>query len=82
MGLERAYRLEGDHRMGGKPQRYGTIFYGGSWPLKTPCKYFNFAVGGGMEYMKWLKKVEQGKILYFMQLFLHNNILYGENFIG
>ena len=35
-----------------------------------------------MEYMKWLKKVEQGKILYFMQLFLHNNILYGENFVG
>ena len=30
MGLERAYKLEGDHRMGGKPRRYGTIFYGGS----------------------------------------------------
>ena len=27
----------------------------GSWPLRTPCKYFNFAIGRGMKYMKWLK---------------------------
>ena len=41
--------------MGSKPQRDGTIFYGGSWLLKTPYKYFSFAIGGGMKYMKWLK---------------------------
>ena len=30
-------------------------FYGGSWPLKTPCKDFNLAVVGGLGWMKWLK---------------------------
>ena len=55
-------------------------FYGGSWPLKTPCKDFNLAIVGGLGWMKWLKN-GAGKCLYFMQLFLHY-ILFGENFIG
>ena len=41
--------------MGGTPQRDGTIFYGGSWLLKTPYKYFSFAIGGGTKYMKSLE---------------------------
>ena len=31
-------------------------FYRGSWPLETPCKYFNLAIGGGLGRMKLLKK--------------------------
>ena len=54
-------------------------FYGGSSPLKTPCKDFNLAIGG-LGWMKWLKN-RAGKSFYFMQLFLHY-ILFGENFIG
>ena len=30
-------------------------FYGGSWPLKTPCKDFNLAIVGGLDWMKLLK---------------------------
>ena len=41
--------------MGGKPQRGGTIFYGCSWPLETPCKDFNLVIGGGLGWMKCLK---------------------------
>ena len=44
--------------------------YGGSWPLKTPCKDFNWTIVGGLGWMKWLKN-GPGKCLYFMQLFLH-----------
>ena len=40
---------------GVKPQRVGTIFYGGSWPLKAPSKDFHLAIGGGLGWMKWLK---------------------------
>ena len=54
-------------------------FYGGSCPLKTPCKDFNLAVVGGQGWMKCLKNGAE-KCLYFMQLFLHY-ILFGENFI-
>ena len=28
----------------------------GSWTLKTPCKDFNLAILGGLNWMKWLKK--------------------------
>ena len=56
------------------------ICLGGSWPLKTPCKDFNLAIGGVLGWMKWLKN-GAGKSLYFIQLFLHY-ILFGENFIG
>ena len=41
--------------MGGKPQRVGTIFYWGSWPLETLCKDFHLAIGGGLDWMNWLK---------------------------
>ena len=27
-------------------------FYGGGWPLKTPCKVFKLTVGGGLGLMK------------------------------
>ena len=54
--------------------------WGGSWPVKTPCKDFNLAIGGVLGWMKWLKN-GAGKSLYFIQLFLHY-ILFGENFIG
>ena len=54
--------------------------YGGSLPLKTPCKDFNLAIVGGLGSIKCLKN-GAGKCLYFMQLFLHY-ILLGENFIG
>ena len=64
---------------GGKPQRMGP-FLRDSWPLKTPCKNVNLAIGGGLGWMKWLKN-GAGKSLYFMQLFLHY-IIFGENFIG
>ena len=49
-------------------------FLWGNWPLKTACKYFNFAIGGGMKYVKWLKN-GAGKDLYFMRLFLHISFL-------
>ena len=54
-------------------------FYGGRWPLKTPCKDFNLAILG----LGWMKLLKNGaeKCLYFMQLFWHS-ILLGENFIG
>ena len=66
--------------MGGKQQTDGTIFMGGSWPLKTPYKDFNLAIVGRLGWMKWLKNGAR-KCLYFMQLFLRY-ILLGENFIG
>ena len=31
---------------------------GGSWPLKTPWKDFNMAIGGGLGEMKWIKNGE------------------------
>ena len=41
--------------MRGKPQRNGIILMGGSWPFETTCKDFNLAIGGGLDWMKWLK---------------------------
>ena len=78
-------RLGGTYRLGkdfkiiiwgrGKPQRFGTIFYWGSWPLETPYKDFHLAIGGGPGWTKWLKKMGQRKILYFIKLFLHYILL-------
>ena len=45
-------------------------FHRGSWPLKTPFKKFNLAIGGGLGWMKWLKNGTG------------ESILSGENFIG
>ena len=77
IGFGRAYRLGGRGRgwilklSNGEQARKGCDhFYGGSWPLKTPCKGFNLAVIGGLRWMKWFKN-GAGKCLYFMQLFLH-----------
>ena len=39
--------------MGSKPKKDGT--------LKIPYKDFNLAIGGGLSWMKWLKK-GQGKV--------------------
>ena len=36
-------------------------FYGVDWPLQTPCKDFNLAIGGELGWMKWLK-LGQGKV--------------------
>ena len=82
IGLGRAYRLGGTLTLSnaGQDRKWCDHFYGGSWPLKTPCKDFNLAIVGGLGWMKWLKN-GAGKCLYFMQLFLHY-ILFGENFIG
>ena len=55
MGLGGTYSLKDDFKLVGKPQRNGNIFYGGSWPLETPCKNFNSATGGGLGWIKWLK---------------------------
>ena len=66
--------------MGCKQQRAGTIFYGESWPLEAPSKDFHLAIGGGLGWIKWLKN-GQGKVLHFMQLFLHY-ILFGQSFTG
>ena len=66
---------------GGQATQGWDHFYGGSWPLKTPCKDFNLViVGGGLGWMKWFKNVAW-KCLYFMQVFLHYT-LFGENLIG
>ena len=45
------WRLGGE----GKPQRFGTSFYGGIWPLETPSTDFHVAIGGGLVWMKLLK---------------------------
>ena len=45
------WRLGGE----GKPQRFGTSFYGGIWPLETPSTDFHEAIGGGLVWMKLLK---------------------------
>ena len=60
--------------MGDKRQRDGTIFYRESWPLQTASKDFNLTIGGELGSMEWLK-MGQGKVLYFVQLFLHYNFL-------
>ena len=52
-------------------------FYGGSEPLKTPCKDFNLAIAGGLG----AAKTGAGNSLYFMQLF-PDYILFGENLVG
>ena len=57
----------------GKLQKNGTIF------LKTPCKDFNLAIGGGLGWMKWLKN-GAGKSVCFMELFLH--YIFDKNFIA
>ena len=41
--------------MRGKPQRVGTIFYGGSWPLERPGKKFYLTIVGGLGWMKLLR---------------------------
>ena len=33
---------------GGQVTKGWDRFYGGSWPLKTPCKDFNLAILGGL----------------------------------
>ena len=47
--------------MGGQAKKGWYHFYGGSWPLKTPCEDFNLAIVGGLDCMKWLK-MWQGKV--------------------
>ena len=57
MGLRGAYSLGEDFKViicGASYKGMGLFFVGGV-TLKTPCKYFNFATGGGMKCMKWLK---------------------------
>ena len=56
----------------------GLFFAGGVTPQDNV--YFNFAIGGEMKRMKWLKN-GAGKDFIFHELFLHY-ILYGEHFIG
>ena len=74
IGLRRAYRLGvgGDFEVIIWGARYKGMgpFYGGSCPLKTPCKDFNLAIAGGLGCMKWFKNGAR-KSLYFIQLFLH-----------
>ena len=64
IGLGRAYGLGeilklscGGRRAGAGVQakREWDHFYGGRWPLITPCKDFNLAIVGGLSWMKWLK---------------------------
>ena len=71
MELGGAYRLEGggggflNHHMAGKPQRVGTIFYGGSWHQETLSKNFHLAIGGGLGWIKWLiNGAEKGFIFH------------------
>ena len=82
IALGRVYRLRFILRLsyGGQATKILDHFYGKPWPLKTSCKDFNFAIGRGLGWMKWLKNGAE-KSLYFMQLTLHY-ILFGENFIG
>ena len=62
IGLGRAYRLEGgggrilklSNR--GQAWRGWDHFYGGSWPLKTPCKDFSLAIVGGLGWDEMVKK--------------------------
>ena len=42
---------------GGQDTKEWNHFYVGRWPLKTPCKNFNLAIGGGLV-IKWLKNGE------------------------
>ena len=57
MRLGGVYRLKKDFKViiWGEPQRSGTIFYGESWPIERPSKYFRLAIGGGLGWMKLLK---------------------------
>ena len=68
IGLGRAYRLGDILKLsnGEQATKRWDHFYGGSWPLKTPCKDFNLAIVVGPGWMKWLK-TGAGKSLYFMQ---------------
>ena len=54
MGL-REHRLEEILKSSYGGQRDETIFYGGCWPLKTPCKEFDLAIGGRLGWVKWFK---------------------------
>ena len=56
----------------------GTFLCGGGGLIPRD---FNLAIREGLGWVKWFKKWRQGKVLYFMQLFLHYIVL-GENFIG
>ena len=57
MGLGGVYRLEADLKviMWGTSCEGMGLFLLGESPLKAPCKYFDFAIGGGMKCMNWLK---------------------------
>ena len=56
MGLARAYALEGDFKVIWvlSHKRMGPFLWG-NYPLEIRCKDFNFAIGEGLGWMKWLK---------------------------
>ena len=53
------------------------LFYGGSWPLESPCKDFSLATGGGLGWMKWLNH-RAGKGFIFHAII---PALFGKKFI-
>ena len=62
------------------PQRVGTIFYRGSWPLETPIKDYQLAIRGRLGWMKWFKNgAEKGFIFHAIIPALY---LFGENHIS
>ena len=62
------------------PQRVGTIFYRGSWPLETPSKDYQSAIRGRLGWMKWLKNgAEKG---FIFQAIIPALYLFGENYIS
>ena len=73
-------RLDFEVMKWGKATKAWDHFYGGSWPLKTPCRDFNLVIVRELDSMKWLKN-GTGHCLHFMQLFLHY-IPFGENSIS
>ena len=84
IGLGRVYRL--GRRLAFEVMKWEKAtkgwdyLYGGSWPLKTPCRDFNLVIVRELDSMKWLKN-GTGHCLHFMQLFLHY-IPFGENSIS
>ena len=84
MGLGKAYRLGGDFKViviwkggGGRGEGGLDLFYGGSWPLESPCKDFSLATGGGLGWMKWLNH-RAGKGFIFHAII---PALFGKKFI-
>ena len=62
------------------PQRVGTTFYRGSWPLETPIKDYQLAIRGRLGWMKWFKNgAEKGFIFHAIIPALY---LFGENHIS